>query len=261
MKIHDDQDEVRTCRAFDYNIRTGSCRFFERNSQDDNARTIDSTRAHAYEFDEACWAKHNAPTAPPHLSACKTGSKPLMERVSGAYLKASGLAFKQMQEKECVKACLKDTVRAILFFGALSDDLRPLQMPNRNEDYKCLSVSYNDENQACVYLNQIARPLNKNGPPLTPDARYRYYAKMCLSTDAVAKCPGYITRFVGKQLVAMSDAKTTTSDYSECVRACLTAETKLGFVCRSGMFYNKVSVVDSAVFVKATVSCFAANER
>jgi len=146
-----------------------------------------------------------------------------MERVTGWYLKASGLAFKQVPEKECIQECLKD------------------QTPGRHENFKCLSVSYNDDNQACVYLNQIARPLDKRGPPLTMDTRYKYYSKMCLSNEAAAKCPGFVTRFVGKQLVAMNDAKITAADYGTCVQACLTAEHKLGFICRSGMFFDKQS--------------------
>lgn len=117
-----------------------------------------------------------------------------------------------------------------------------LQLPSRDENYKCLSVSYNADNRACVYLAEIARPLNRKGAALRQDKRYNYYAKMCVSADTVSKCRGYVTRFTGKELVGMNDAKLSTASYPDCVKACLKAEDKLGFRCLSGMFYNNVSV-------------------
>jgi len=94
----------------------------------------------------------------------------------------------------------------------------------------------------CIYLAEIASPLNRKGQALKPDKRYNYYAKMCLPADAINKCQGYVTRFTRKSLIGMNDAKLTTGSYPECVKGCLTAKEKLGFACLSGMFYNNATV-------------------
>lgn len=111
LKIHDDEDDARDCIAFDFNSRTGACRFFENNSQDDGARLIDSSKTDVYELDESCWrTKNGPPTLPPHVDACASGSKPLMEKVTGWYLRSSGLAFKGIDENKCYEKCLQDKV-------------------------------------------------------------------------------------------------------------------------------------------------------
>jgi len=223
-KIHDDEHELHTCHTFDYNPRSGTCHFFEKSSQDENVKLLDSTKADVYELDESCWRVRNGPpTLPPHVDACPSGSKPLMEKVTGWFLQSSGLAFKGVEEHKCYDRCLQD------------------KLPSRDENYKCLSVSYNNDSKACVYLNTIASPLNRKGPSLKQDTRYNYYAKMCVSADTISKCKGYVTRFTGRELVGMNDAKLSTTTYPDCVKACLKAEQKLGFTCLSGMFYNNAT--------------------
>jgi hypothetical protein len=124
--------------------------------------------------------------------------------------------FIATNEKQCIDACTNN------------------RLPT-GQQAACWSFDFDRVSRQCAITTQRLPP-NGNGSPVQ-NPRKSYYEKVCLDATLVVNCPEVFNQFPQRILVGFARSVTDVTTYAGCVDACLNANARFGFTCKSGMFY------------------------
>ncbi|KAK0403856.1 hypothetical protein QR680_017161 [Steinernema hermaphroditum] len=151
-----------------------------------------------------------------NLPECPDASRPLIQLIEGVEVpgQAPGEELTLRSPADCLFVC---------------------QTRQRSRD-PCQSATFDRATGTCTLLSDAIDP---NGElQYTPNVNVVYFEKMCISeVQALVRCADMAHRVPQHILVGHASEILSASTQLECIKFCITAQTRLGFECRSILFF------------------------